>query len=411
MDSKRAAEIRNLNTNVRDDLNLEVPNLLILVCAVMVACVGLNMDSTPIVIGAMLISPMMGPIVGIGYGTGIGDSKLIATAIRLFLAEVGIVIVAASLYFWVSPLKELNDQLLARTEPTLWDVIVAFFGGIAGIIGASKKDGGNVVPGVAIATTLLPPLCTIGFGISQFNSRYIIGAGYLFLINIFFIIVASVIGTLFFRARGGQSVDFPIKHRVTIMVVAVIIAVPSFISASRIVKQTFVEAQLSEFIDKELDDEYVIDQSVSNKKVNLELISSHLNKQDISRLKAKLSDYNLDGYELNIDQMSRGNYITVKEFKQFMKGTNASEVPITNNGDEDKLQDIQSKIEAKYKSAIDLSLIGKLGDGSGDAKNALLIQLKTPTKSQTDGIKAAALAMAEKDDINLRVYFATKKSG
>ncbi len=169
-----------LGQNVRKGLNFTWSTQAILFCAIIIACVGLNVDSPPIVIGAMLISPLMAPVVGIGYGVGNRDPKILARSTRLLLIQVTVAVVGATIYFFISPLNATSAQLLARTEPTLWDVLIAIVGGFAGVISSAKKDGGNIVPGVAIATALMPPLCTVGYGISHLNSTFILGAGYLF---------------------------------------------------------------------------------------------------------------------------------------------------------------------------------------------------------------------------------------
>ncbi|AQW21021.1 DUF389 domain-containing protein [Lentilactobacillus curieae] len=328
MDTERVSEIKNLNTNVRSDLNLRAPNLAILVCAVVVACVGMNMDSSPVVIGAMLISPMMGPIVGMGYAFGSGDSKLLGTAFKLFLTEVLFVLVASTLYFFASPLKELNDQILARTAPTLWDVIIAFFGGLAGIIAASKQDGGNVIPGVAIATALLPPVCTVGFGITQMNLHYILGAGYLFLINIFFIMLATVVGTAYFRIKNGEHVKLSLKHKIWGTVIAIVIAVP------------------------------------------------------------------------------RGNYITAKEFKSYMKESSSDSVSDQgNNQDSEELNQLQNQVENKFSSDVDRVAVGNLDEQGDNKQSVLIIYLNHNDSKVKEQIKKYVSDQAEHEGVKVAVTF------
>lgn len=406
MDTERVSEIKNLNANVRSDLNLRAPNLAILVCAVVVACVGMNMDSSPVVIGAMLISPMMGPIVGMGYAFGSGDSKLLGTAFKLFLTEVLFVLVASTLYFFASPLKELNDQILARTAPTLWDVIIAFFGGLAGIIAASKQDGGNVIPGVAIATALLPPVCTVGFGITQMNLHYILGAGYLFLINIFFIMLATVVGTAYFRIKNGEHVKLSLKHKIWGTVIAIVIAVPSGISAFSIVKQSYAETQLKEFVSAELNDEYVAKQNVDDGKIELSLIGSHLDDKKIKQLTEKLSDYHLDNYDLNINQMTRGNYITAKEFKSYMKESSSDSVSDQgNNQDSEELNQLQNQVENKFSSDVDRVAVGNLDEQGDNKQSVLIIYLNNDDSKVKEQIKKYVSDQAEHEGVKVAVTF------
>ena len=246
-----------LGQNVRKGLNFTWSTQAILFCAIIIACVGLNVDSPPIVIGAMLISPLMAPVVGIGYGVGNRDPKILARSTRLLLIQVTVAVVGATIYFFISPLNATSAQLLARTEPTLWDVLIAIVGGFAGVISSAKKDGGNIVPGVAIATALMPPLCTVGYGISHLNSTFILGAGYLFLINVFFIALSTAIGTIFFRVRSGEKLNVPFKQRMLILVISIIIIIPSSISAYSIVHKSYIDTELSEFIDAKMGDQYI----------------------------------------------------------------------------------------------------------------------------------------------------------
>ena len=153
-----------IDSRIRGDVEMRGSNLWILMFAILVASIGLNVNSTAVIIGAMLISPLMGPIMGIGYGTGINDYELIRRSLKnLFIATL-IALLTSTLYFLISPLSTAQSELLARTTPTLWDVLIGFFGGLAGIVGATRKEKSNVIPGVAIATALMPPLCTAGFG-------------------------------------------------------------------------------------------------------------------------------------------------------------------------------------------------------------------------------------------------------
>ena len=158
-------------------------NVWVLVFAIFIASIGLNVDSAAVIIGAMLISPLMGPIMGIGLGAGIYDFELIKKAGRNLLVMMVISLITSTTYFLISPLREAQSELLARTTPTIWDVLIALFGGLAGIVATSTKEKGNVIPGVAIATALMPPLCTAGFGLATGNMYYFGGALYLFFLN------------------------------------------------------------------------------------------------------------------------------------------------------------------------------------------------------------------------------------
>ena len=174
-----------------NDSKLNIENLVILTCAIFIASIGLNMNSTATIICAMLISPLMSPLLAIGTGLAIYDIKLIKNGSTTILVEIIISLLASTSYFFFSPLSYASKEIIARTSPTIWDVMIAFFGGVAGIIGASKKEATNIVPGVAIATALMPPLCTVGYGIASHNLTFFLGASYLFLINAVFIILTA----------------------------------------------------------------------------------------------------------------------------------------------------------------------------------------------------------------------------
>lgn len=174
------ADDSQIDENLRSGVELRGTNLWVLMFAILIASVGLNVNSTAVVIGAMLISPLMGPIMGIGYGVGIYDAQLIRKSFRNLGIATLISLLVSTLYFILTPLSEAQSELLARTSPTIWDVLIAFFGGMAGIIGATRTKNTNIIPGVAIATALMPPLCTAGYGLANANWSYFFGAFYLY---------------------------------------------------------------------------------------------------------------------------------------------------------------------------------------------------------------------------------------
>ena len=182
-------------------------NLWVLVFAIFIASLGLNVNSTAVIIGAMLISPLMGPIIGMGLGVGINDLVLLKRSIKNYLVATGISVLTATLYFLITPLNEAQSELLARTSPTLYDVLIALCGGAAGILALSTKGKGNVIPGVAIATALMPPLCTAGYGLAMGESSFFFGAFYLFFINTVFIALATFIGVRMLRFKQRRFID------------------------------------------------------------------------------------------------------------------------------------------------------------------------------------------------------------
>jgi uncharacterized hydrophobic protein (TIGR00271 family) len=226
--------------NIKTEVAFKGFNIWILICSILVCSLGLNMNSTAVVIGAMLISPLMGPIVGLGLGIGIYDSKLIFRALKNLGVAAGISILTAFVFFRITP-TEVVPEILARTKPTVLDLFVAFFGGVAGILAASRCISTNVVPGVAIATALMPPLCTAGFGLASGNWDYFAGAFYLFLMNTIMISVAALLVTLYLRYPKFSFVNQRQKTKVKtgIIVIVVLVSVPSIWFYYNVLEQKF----------------------------------------------------------------------------------------------------------------------------------------------------------------------------
>ncbi len=214
-------------------------NMCVLVCAMAIASVGLNTDSTAVIIGAMLISPLMGSILATAYGSVSADYDLLKKHLTGFALQIAISIVASCLYFLLSPIKDPTPELLARTSPTFFDVLVALFGGIAGIIGQTRQDKvTNIIPGVAIATALMPPLCTCGYSIANGNWAMLGGATYLFVLNAYFIFLsASIVLSLLKIPKTRELTEREWKIRRALMIRnTIIIVLPSIIALISLVR-------------------------------------------------------------------------------------------------------------------------------------------------------------------------------
>jgi uncharacterized hydrophobic protein (TIGR00271 family) len=218
-----------IDASVREGAQVQGTNLWVLFFAILIASVGLNVNSTAVIIGAMLISPLMGPIVGVGYGAAVNDFALIRSAAKVLAIFTGLSLVTSALYFAVSPLDVPQAELLARTSPTLWDVLIAAFGGAAGAVAQTRRSFNNIVPGVAIATALMPPLCTTGFGLAHGRWDMVAGAFYLFTINGVFIAAATLAMSKLMRLPKRGSVDSAVqaRHRALIAVGLTVVLVPS----------------------------------------------------------------------------------------------------------------------------------------------------------------------------------------
>ena len=233
-------DYENASASIRKNIAFRGTNVFILVCAIIIASVGLNVNSIPVIIGAMLVSPVMGPILGFGLGLGTEDNLLVKNSLKNYGVMVGISIIASSLFFLLSPLSLANpSELLARTNPTVFDVLIALFGGLAGIIETSRKDKGTVIAGVAIATALMPPLCTVGYGISIWKGQVIFGALYLFIINSIFIALATFATVKYFRFPIVETSGETKQHlpKTAVYLILLIVVIPSVITAINVVKE------------------------------------------------------------------------------------------------------------------------------------------------------------------------------
>ncbi|AWX32646.1 DUF389 domain-containing protein [Methanosphaera sp. BMS] len=229
-DSASHSEIRS---RILDGGKVTGTNMCVLVCAMVIASVGLNMSSTAVIIGAMLISPLMGSILASAYASISADYSLLRKHMTGLALQVALSVIAASIYFFLSPVKEPTVELLARTSPTFFDVLIAFFGGIAGIIGQTREDKTNtVIPGVAIATALMPPLCTCGYSIANGRWDMLLGAGYLFIINAYFIFIsAAIIMSVLKIPRSRELTDKEWRrYRLRMVRNTIIVTIPSIIA-------------------------------------------------------------------------------------------------------------------------------------------------------------------------------------
>lgn len=256
--------------NIRNNIYFRGPNVWILVFSIIIASVGLNVNSIPVIIGAMLISPLLGPIFGIGLGLGINDTGLLKASLKNILVMMVISLVASLVYFLITPLNLSNPtELLARTNPTIYDVLIALFGGFAGIFELSRKEKGTVFSGVAIATALMPPLCTAGFGLANGNLMYFIGALYLFTINCIFIILATYLTVKYMKFEQHEYKDEKSGKRARrlITIITVIVIVPSIWSAIVMIRENTFNETVSEFINanKNLYSGYIMDYKVDHR--------------------------------------------------------------------------------------------------------------------------------------------------
>ncbi|TVP53027.1 MAG: TIGR00341 family protein [Mongoliibacter sp.] len=295
---------------IRKNIEFKGANLWILIFAIFVASVGLNVNSTAVIIGAMLISPLMGPIMGIGLAAGINDFELLKKSMKNLGIAVLISILTSTIYFSFTPLDDAQSELLARTEPTIWDVLIALFGGLAGIVAGSRKEKSNAIPGVAIATALMPPLCTAGYGLATANLYYFFGAFYLFFINSVFISLSTYLIVRFMKFPKKEFMDRKREKTVKtyITVFTILTIVPSVYLAYNIVKRTIWEKSATQFVAAELEfpNTQVLSSNLNfdadSAVIDISLIGERISDEEIIILQRKLSVFNLTNTYLNIKQ-------------------------------------------------------------------------------------------------------------
>jgi uncharacterized hydrophobic protein (TIGR00271 family) len=348
-------ELLNLNlgadktatiTRIQGDIDFKGAAVWILIASIFVASIGLNVNSTAVVIGAMLISPLMGPILGIGLSVGINDWATLKRSLRNFGIATFISILTATLFFYITPFKELTSELGGRTAPNLYDAFIAFFGGIAGIIGVSRKEKTNVIPGVAIATALMPPLCTAGYGIAIGEWDYFLGAFYLYFLNAFFIAIATYIVVRVLNIPTTTFVD-PKKEKVFkryIYVSAILILIPAGYLFWGVAQKSVKESTVKQFITENVKFDGV---SIANQKIFHEgdlmiaeviLFGDPVPKSVVNNWINKLSkEYPIEEAELRIVQR-KDLSLDINEFKGKLESVKA-----------DLYKDLKEKAEAELE--------------------------------------------------------------
>lgn len=305
---------------IKQNISFTGANMWILACAIIVASVGLNVNSTAVIIGAMLISPLMGPIVGAGFALGIYDFGLLKKSLRNLAVSTIIGLVFSTLYFYVSPFKDVQSEILARTSPNIYDILIAFFGGIVGVIAVTRVEKGNPIPGVAIATALMPPLCTAGFGIATGNWSFFLGAIYLYCINCVFIGIATFLIIKYLKYPPKEQVDAKQQKQVRNIITALILVMllPSAYLAYSLYKEQELKKNIDVFIkDEFVDNGYTIvykrtDLKSQNKKIELGFLTKRFDDKEIASYNKKLKKYAGNDTKLIILQDSTDRLLSLK---------------------------------------------------------------------------------------------------
>lgn len=315
-----AAEPAEIRGRISSNAQIRGTNMYVLIAAIIIASIGLNMNSTAVIIGAMLISPLMGSIIGIGYGIATKQSEFTKNSFIGLLLQLSIALVTSTIYFVISPITAPSEEILARVSPTVWDVLIALFGGAAGIIGLTRKDkANNIIPGVAIATALMPPVCTAGYGLANGKFSVFFGALDLFLINCLCIFLTAFIFTKILKINDTPD-DIKMSGKKIVIyfsVFALLVLVPSGYYAYDYVSNSAVESNISTFIGKEFhfEDTQVIKTNFDrNEKIlTVSLVGHSIDDEEIEEIKAKMSKYDLSDISLKITQTKTEKTISIEE--------------------------------------------------------------------------------------------------
>ena len=407
--------------NVKDDADFSSARFWTLVFAIGVASVGLNINSIPVIIGAMLISPLMGPIVSLGLSLSINDWGLMRRSFRNLIMLTVISIGISTLYFALTPITNAQSELLSRIQPTIFDVMIAIFGGLAGFIGVSRAKHTNIIPGVAIATALMPPLCTVGYGIATWQPKFVFGAFYLFLINSIFICISALVVATYLKLPKKEYSDEIKKRRVNriISTIIFIIVAPAIFLAFTYVGQNNFNQNVDNFIKATFEDRgHVIvykrlSYTASPKEVELAFLDEHFSEEQLNEFDARLVDFDLDNVDLQVRQ--NGFSLTEEEWLDVLnevKSDDSKVLALEARLESEKLsfrspEKILAEAQAINSKVINIA-IGSLdyGTSTDDVSSEPMVSLvytlkdvKPLTINETEAISNWLKARLKQDDI------------
>lgn len=389
---------KELDKMMAENTVIHGSNMWILMLAILIASIGLNVNSTAVIIGAMLISPLMSGILTMGYSLAIRDLTMLKRALGRFGTQVLISLITSTLYFLITPLDVATDEMIARTSPTIWDVLIALFGGLAGMIGNTRQKKGNVIPGVAIATALMPPLCTAGYGLATLQPKFLLGAFYLFLINTLFIMLSSAFVTVLLRVPVHHSVNTKQQKRINhiVALITTITIIPSVLIGTITVHRTVIEQNVNNYLKSEFvfQDTQVVQSSADNlnKVISVSLVGETVSDEVIGRLEQELDNYNLSGYTLRVTQnknteVDNSDSVTIALQKEEIKalGNKLTEQQEKINNLENQLK---SRVDCKEIAENSQKIFTKLSDCScgimSDTNGDYILLTATAEKSLTD---------------------------
>ena len=368
-------EEQQIISEITQGVSFKGATLWVLIFAIFTASLGLNVNSTAVIIGAMLISPLMGPIIGMGLAMGINDIELLRRAAKNFGVATLISVLTAMVYFTLTPLGEAQSELLARTMPTIYDVLIATFGGAAGILALCTRGNANVIPGVAIATALMPPLCTAGYGLATGHILYFLGAFYLFFINTVFISLATYAGVrlMHFHRKEFQTPGLERKAKRLVMGIAVVTMIPAVVMTIGIVRRSLFDNQLSRFMKTELEQPgtQIISNSVDEEKKMLHIVAVGREISDSTQRVAtkNMQHYHLDNYTLNIIQGEKSDSVLLN--------SKLSQLHSTRDADHQKLMEISSQLSETKNRLENYTRLEQLATETREEMKSLFPQVRT----------------------------------
>ncbi len=354
IDLSHGVDKRSVIEEISVKKSMSGANSWMLMCSIVIASIGLDINSTAVIIGAMLISPLMSPILAIGLGVAINDKDMLKDALFQFSIAVGIAIVTSTLYFAISPFGEITEQIRLRTEPTFLDIPIAFFGGIAGIVSIARKDISTSLPGVAIATALMPPLCVVGFGIADGQWDIAASSFYLFLLNIFFVSLATYIIARFLKFPFKKYVDEQEKRKNLryVSLISILVIIPSFFIFFDVYERLETKNKLKQFIeeyiaeDKIYLDDYQLIPTDGKDQLVLKVYGDKINKSDVPYLEKGLKNKGLDSIEIKIISTADINLERMQRLEKNVEGVDELE---------SKLTAIINQQEAKEQQKVNLA--------------------------------------------------------
>lgn len=430
------ADDAQIDESLRAAVVLQGATPWILMLAIFIASIGLNVNSAAVIIGAMLISPLMGPIMGIGYGVGIYDFALIRKSLVNLGIATAISLLTACVYFLISPLDEAQSELLARTTPTLWDVLIAIFGGLAGVVGATRKEKSNVIPGVAIATALMPPLCTAGFGLAHGNWSFFFGALYLFAINSVFIAASTAIIISLMHLPRHKFVDAATEARVkrTLLFVVMLTTLPSCYLAYKLVGNEVFSHTARAFVNTEFQfkDSHVVQVNIGPKERRIEvtLVGEPISPSALQALESRLTTAKLRNTKLIVHQ-GVSNAVDIAAIKEGVLGDLYQKSIQEVSARDEQIKQLQAALAlAKFDQAVDSDILrelqaqfpqtlraisgqGHMADGStnkGSQEQVHLLLMSTMTPlSAADQAQVTRWYRVRTKDEHAEVHFESKR--